>query len=376
MKLSYAKNFFEIANIHVSDKNLIYKFKISSVSNTLKLYNEFVRERSCLIDFYFKEKFKFEITNNMLWNKTSNMTKEDSDKDEINIHFLYDIVLNSNLDTLTSNESINLKCLVLNETMMNFIRINNILNELYRHNTLTIFEVITEEQLMRDIKNVYHNFRDEGIFSLEALNHFDNNLFKLIEFSFQHKEFEITLNFTLPLFKKDLLYRIYPKPIVVNDEPYILNIDIKYAFLNTEQNVFYTSETFEINCFWHLRELYCYIPKEDNLANEISIQTENFMQNYVKLETKNIITQIEQNTYFIVFEPTIVQINCNNSEYRIKMFNHTQILKNYECSILRSYFEYVPSNETNYKIYIDESNSTDNLIQKIKHENEIRTIKF
>lgn len=108
---------------------------------------------------------------------------------------------------------------------------------------------------------------------------------------------------------------------------------------------------------------------------QFSIQSSNLEKQFKKLKPTNIITQIEQNTYFIVFEPTIIHATCNNSNYKIEIFNHTQILKNYECSLSKSYFEYIPFNSSSYSIYIDESENLDKIIHKIELSNKMRNLK-
>lgn len=375
MKVNYAKNFYEIANVHTSNKFLIYKFNITSIKKLKNTYYKMIENKSCSFDKQFKEKFYHEIEKNMLWNKTIISTRNDSNTNEINIHFLYDIILNSNIDTQHINQNRNFKCQIICETMENFIRTNNILNELYKHNTSTIFEVITEEQLMRDIGNIIRTSKNDGTFPFDLLDYIPNDLFKFTEFSFTHDNFEITMRFTIPFFKKDLLYKIYPKPIIIDNEPYILDIDLKYAFLNNIENIYFTNETFENYCSWYTKELYCYKP-EEKLNCEIENISKDSLDCYKKLPYNNIITQIEQNTYFIIFIPTIIQIKCEDSEFKIELFNHSQILKNYECSITKSYFEYIPFNTSNYKIYIDESNNMDTIIQKMRHENHLNNLRL
>lgn len=164
----------------------------------------------------------------------------------------------------------------------------------------------------------------------------------------------IFINIRIPLYTHTKLFKIFPKPIIHDNVPYILNVQAEYMIEDViGQNYF---SNWNIHCFMANNRTFC---KKQKLRNQCDTQyiaqsSKIFNKNcFSRLQRKNIITQVKNDVYFLIFDPIAINIFCNNSLTEIKIFQSSKIPKN-KCSLNSTFFELNP-NSTDYKMIFQNS---------------------
>lgn len=248
---------FELANLQDSTKYVSYSFNLSSVEYILTSYSKL--KNNCSENRNLSDFFEFEVEKNIYWNRSSMEPIIDkSNILETKVTFLYDVILNSYIDTFILNLNKQEKCQTFERMVRYFQVINKRLNELSMLNTTALEEVISKKFIMRDIRKLLTDYNiKNNSHPFDTLYSFPTNFFDFVDFNYNYGNYQVSLTLSIPLYRKETLYKMFPKPLVGKYAPYIMNTEAKYAFLTLNDSIFYTENDLKENCFWYDKQFYC-----------------------------------------------------------------------------------------------------------------------
>lgn len=303
------------------------------------------------------QEFKNEIENNMIWNRKTPEITIDNNILNIEIKILYDMTLNANIDSYNSNADRNFECEIFELITYRFIHLNQLLNRLSTSNVAVLEELINFKQIMNNVRDLLRYDESNLIQPFNTLTDKPYNFFIFTKYHFYKNNFEITLYLGIPLYEEMDLVRIFPKPILKKFSPYVLNMEAEYAVLSKNESIFYTYESLSKNCLWQMKKFYCAQPQEKFDCEGRAISGSEIDINcFSRLPSKNIITQVGANSYFLILSPITIHIKCEGWEIIVKIQNNSKILDNFGCSISHANFNYTPFFSKSYEIYVSNDN--------------------
>lgn len=163
----------------------------------------------------------------------------------------------------------------------------------------------------------------------------------------------------IPLFAHSKLSKVYLKPILNNNIPYILSSQTEYL-IEGQFGPNYFSDLNQ-NCFYTNKKLFCKKPtSQNNCDNQYVAQSSKKFDEkcFTRLPLRNTVTQIKNDIYFLIIEPMTINISCYESNYSIKISQSSKILNN-TCQINSTFFTFDPNSVSDNGIFF--SDSTDNL---------------
>lgn len=158
--------------------------------------------------------------------------------------------------------------------------------------------------------------------------------------------------FEIPVYKSVQIYRMYVKPIVYQSIALILQTQEKYIVLLNNKYIFFDEISYNTNCFIAKQSRFCVKSEKENTC-EIDVLSKIYSDSkcFRKLSHRNTITKIEEETYFTIFSPLIIQIQCGNTNFSIRMTKNLKIINKNHCSINATFFQY--TKDLNYGIFIE-----------------------
>lgn len=182
----------------------------------------------------------------------------------------------------------------------------------------------------------------------------------------------IFITFEIPYFPNDKfikMYTIHPKPIIYNNESYIIKTQLKYAIMEKYMNYLYTEDSYQNYCFntsdYHFCTDNTLIKKSKCEHKYISIDEKQFDKKlfnescFTKLKKQNKITQVGKQLYFSVLTPMQFYVTQNKIDYIVTLNSSAKIIEEIDYIIKTPYFQFNPDDLPEYKIF--ESN---NIINK------------
>lgn len=360
---------FNTINLKENDKIFHYHFNVTALEKILT--QQRMLDSYCSLNSSLVTPLEIEIEYNIKWNNYKPIDKNKTfNSISIEMELFYDKILNNYLEKLEFKQGN--RCENMNRLTHYLNIMNNELNQLSNLNTTSIDEIISLNDVASEIEDFVKN---SNVYMLPfSLNSLAENFFKHTKFNFYYENYMVILEFAIPIYRRANLFKIFVKPIIKRNVPYLIHTDIKYAVFYLNRPIFYTNDSFSSYCFHKMNELYCKRPKdEEQYACEKQMFSLNVRKRCLtRITRSNIITKINDTFYCSVFDPMILRINCNENEYLIRISNHSRILNENNCFINTSFFEFDPKKSVeNYKMII--SNTT-NMYESMFFE--MKTIGF
>lgn len=150
------------------------------------------------------------------------------------IDFIYDKILNNNIDAFNIDDDPESECETLFRMAQNFNQMNSDLNKLARLDITSLDDTISLKSIASDIENMIA-LMDKNLYVLSLdMNNFESDLFKFAKFNFYQDNYSITLAFSFPIYKNITLFDFYKKPIVKNNKNYLLNTSYVFYSWKTD----------------------------------------------------------------------------------------------------------------------------------------------
>lgn len=351
---------FEEVKVLDSEKYLAYRFNISSMENILTSYT--FLKNICKHNDTLNKIFQNEVEHNILWDKNNLEPEFDkSDILEINNPFLYDSVLNSKINLFNFEKNMLATCKNFEVLVHYFLIMNQGLNELSKLNKTTIVEVINEFNIIQDMTNLLvSQVSDKEFLPFVMTEKLPANFYDFVKVNYYYDKYQVSIIFSIPFYRNVMLLEVFPKPFIARYSPYILNTEMKYAFILGNESFFYTKSQLNESCFENMGNKYCTkIYNQAYCEKNLVANVESEIECFTRLPRKNMITQIGDTIFFTVFKPMIVQFNCFNGQYLVQMTSHSKLTNNFDCTINTTDFHYIPNSLKKYDIHVmNHTNST------------------
>lgn len=250
----------------------------------------------------------------------------------------------------------NLKCATLKPMVEQLLTLDIELKKINNSTYSSISSIVPVETLLKDAHNFTSNTK--LINPIDFTQWFNVNFFKYSRISLTVLKNYAFLTIRIPLFTHTILSKIFPKPILHDNIPYIYSSQSEYV-VEDQIGINYFSNLYE-NCFYANNSTFCRKPKFQNKCDSqyLTLSSKNFDRDcFVRLPLRNTITQIKNNLYFLIFKPMVINITCNNSLQSIRMFQSSKILNN-ECEINSPFFKFDTNSVKEYGLF--NSNFTEN----------------
>lgn len=349
---------YNTMNIQETTTHLAYTFDVSSVKYILNWHNQIETVYStmktiCNEKHALITPLEIEVEN-AHWLKSKPMTQNMSYIKIINMTLFHDAVLRANVKLFNEARDEQDECFYMIKIMQNFREMNNILNNLAQSELSVLEQIISNEHLLMDVQSLLREFlKNKATFPFDFSFNFLRNFLKYTNFKlFYNNDFTITLLFSIPTFKMANVYKLYAKPIVQNSIPRILQTQQKYLVSLNNKYIFFDEFTYETNCILIANTRFCTAPEAQNnceidALNKLFSSPECFRE----LPKENIIAQIEEETYFTIFNPLIVDIICKSTNFSIRLTQNLKIINDELCTISTTFFEFSKDSPT-YGIFV------------------------
>lgn len=346
---------FDIIHIKESTKYLSYTFDVSSVQYILNWYSKL--KTICGQGASIIAPLDREIKN-IQWNTYKPFYYEQNITN-INITLFHNAIIDANIQAFNLSDDEDSECLHLTKIVQNFAQMNKILNALSKSNTTVLDEIISLEHLFMDVKTLLRgSLNNNYIYPFDFSNMFAVKFFKYNKFHFFYSNYTVILMFEIPTFKTVNLYKIDPKPIIFQSIPHVLQTEQKYLATLNNRYIFFNDFSYETSCFLTPNNRFCIAPS-NNWDCEIDVMNKIYSNSncFRKLKQQNIITQINENTYFTIFDPLFIKVKCGNSDFSIKLTSNMKIINNKQCSLNTTFFEYTQLSPKNGIFISDDKDS-------------------
>lgn len=351
----------------ISEVEFSYQLDLNTLT---KLKKEYLRIADICHSSTNKKPFYSILFNtSSIWNEKS--ISKPKTKNIINIEPYSIQALKSDFYYFKKQNDSDIKCSTLSSFLEHLHTLNTELKKIDSSLFSTFSSIIPIETLLKDSYNL--TSRSKLTSPLDFAHWFNIHIFKYskIELSITQNYAYVTIK--IPLFTHTILSKIFVKPILFDNIPYIYNTQSEYV-IEDQIGINYFSNLNE-NCFYANNKTFCKIPKFQNKCDMQYLTTSSgkFNRNcFSRLPLRNTITQIRNNIYFLIFEPLTINITCNNSLQSIRLFQSSKILNN-ECNINSSFFTFDQNSVKEYGIF--NSNSTENLTEwKIFPNSDLKNI--
>lgn len=355
-----------------SEVEFSYQIDISII-NKIKLFYP-ILEDPCGSSPSIAQFYNTLIHPTMFWNRKRDNGAPNKNIIKLNLYHIQ--VLNSSYERFQRENNTLEKCKyipIMTEQMQN---LNNELIKLDKSDYSTIRNIILIGDLYTDAY-----WKSDNISATNFTNIIDftspsaSNFFQKSKLTIKSIKDNIFLSVKIPFLTRSKLHKIYPKPILYHNTPYILSTNTEYSIESSISPNYFSN--LSKHCFFAQNITYCKKPKNQNNCDNqyISQSSNNFNENcFTRLPLRNIITQVKNDIYFLIIEPLTVNITCNGSTNSINLFQSSKILNN-NCNINATFFIFDPNSIPAYGIFF--SNLTENLseqklINKIEHKTAIQ----
>lgn len=241
---------FNPVNLRSNDRTLYIHFEIDVMNrlfNDLAYLNELCANNNTLI-----KPLDLEFEFNLNWTKVETLLepiqKTNNNSREYSSKYLYNALLKHYLDEIHSNTmNVTDKC-DLTKTIVHFLSLMNYnLNQISQNNITVLDEFIAADIVMNETEKLINSSPKREIDFNLRLGHL-KDLLTNSTFKYYFNDYTITLAISIPVYKRTNLYNVYAKPIVKNGIPYILETKTMFTIFNDTKPMFYTEQSFNINC--------------------------------------------------------------------------------------------------------------------------------
>lgn len=233
--------------------------------------------------------------------------------------------------------------------------LNNLLSRITHANTSSILNVISLKNLILDVKRLTSKINSEKL-TFEFTDSFARQFFNNTEFTISKTNAYIVFTLGIPIYSKQLFFMAYAKPILIDDELYMYNINNPIYISKSPELILFTRNTYKDYCHYEesLKRVYCRnssnIQECDRLLlTQEKVETESKCM--TKLPKMNYATQITNNLYISVISPISITITCANTSEQFQLTQSTNFLGLFNCSTIIQTMEIKTNNTIEYEIY-------------------------
>lgn len=352
-------------NIHTTNQYFAYNFDVHAIQYVLSWYTNL--QKICATNFFSLAPLINEIESNMHWTNYNPLVKIPvNNLLQFNITQFDNEKLNEEIGSFNNKFDNEYECFTLKKIMSTFIRLNRKLNGLYYHNSTAVVDLMSVDHLIMGIDTAIRFSRsNNSIFPFDFHENFLPNFFFYSRFSFYQDNYTITLLFDIPSFQSFNFYHFNPKPFIIQSKPFIIKTNETYLASKGNKLIFYNDNSIKSHCSWARGQKFCYEPFgnwncEKDLMSQIKVSS-SCLRAYSRI---NIMTNIFDNIYFIIFNPLTVKIRCKNTEFFVTLNTHTKILNNEFCSLSSKSF-LIDSNSSFYNVLTLENSTVTPLLSQI-----------
>lgn len=264
----------------------------------------------------------------------------------------HDILITSTMEDVHSLEE-NLKffygknssghCLTFRKKLSHFNNIVMEIDKLARSDFSTLERTISFSKLKRDVMNLLINYNEEDFsYSFDFSSEFVHEFLSNTEFLLRFDNTTMYLTFILPIYRQFEMSAVFPKPIILNNVSYVLDMEPKFFIQNGSYSIIYNENDWYNLCHSHRGERYCLKPELKNDCDEFITHNNNSnidLQCLNNIIFENTAIQVDSTIYFSIVFPTPIKIICNDSIFLLTI-NKPSKLELGNCSIKTSFFEY------------------------------------
>lgn len=334
-------NFLQNGEINVFHhfEYMYITFDVSSVEYLLNNYQKI--DLNCSNgDYLFKP-------DNITWNiPTVEPVIEENKIHRYMVRHTYNYLTILSINKL-ENENLLLaeECYLLDQISSNFTLINRELNKLADLDVSSIDKIVTFRQLAGFIGNMTGELEMSYLLPF-SLQNMTDKVFNYVEFNFFQMDYKVTLSFRIPLYRTQNVFHVVKKPIIYNDNQFILHSIRDLAIFNGTKPVFFSTETLDKKCTKN-RGYFCDNLKEHNeCENNVLTDQPLHTDCLSKIDRINSIKRVKNDFYFIVFTPILISVQCESLtgtfQYIVRFNTHILIRGNTHCSLNTTDFLYDP----------------------------------
>lgn len=292
-----------------------FAFRINiSIMTILRSEHEDIR-KACVSSLYFQP-LTNALFHNMIWNEFL-----DSELPKNNViewkpsHIEY---LEIAFQIFKNEPNKYTKCDHLFFIIERLYALNYEFDNLRRSNFRTMTNLIPSKTLLSYAYNF--TMKSKLTSALDFSHWFKHNFFEFSKLGFKVDKNDVYVTIIIPLYSQATLLKVYAKPILHNNVPYLSN-SITQFLIENQTGINYFS-SFEHNCFYANNKTFC---KKLTIKNDcdhkyLSESLKSFDEScFDRQLIKNTIMQIKNDIYFLVFEPMSIEVNCSNAQSTIRL---------------------------------------------------------
>lgn len=272
------------------------------------------------------------------------------------------------------------QCKMFRKMLSTFLRLNVEIDKIQRRDLITISNTISLDELESNVYNLINQEKTENLLlPFDFSYHFAGDFLDNTNFTLNFDNDLMLMTFSIKLFKQGKLHFVYPKPIIFNTNPYILDTNVEYATFAFDRPLYFTMENIEKLCIEHKSVKFCNTPERNNNCDVEYITFNNYSKHinqcFRQFPKENTAIQIHSDMHFSIIKPLTIDINCGKGEYPIYLTKSTHFANLTGCSLKTNFFKYDSTfDHLPYKMYVSNGLIMDELTQATETIDNQKTI--
>lgn len=263
--------------------------------------------------------------------------------------------IEDDLNKVLMNDSI-AKCKTVRRLASILTRVYVEINAISREEFGELNEILSISKVQGDVQELigeesWRNFKFPFDLSFKFYVDFVRN--SKISITFNNNILFITFEFGI--YEQFELYTLNPKPLVIDENVFVLKAHSEFTAMKGERTVLYTESDLNELCNEHETAKFCSIPTEQNecdweCANKRGISKMS-KQCFLKLPRENTAIQVYSSVYFSVLKPMTILVNCGDEDFPIYLDKSSYFDSMANCSLKTDFFEFNPKfDNKSYKL--------------------------
>lgn len=279
-------------------------------------------------------------------------------------------------DTIIPMQSdfIDILPLIKNKNKCKFKNLNNIIKKITNltseidkimHNDYSSINNLVSKSLIElNIKKIINSYKTKNI-SLHSHNVSLRDLHGNVRYNLAIRGNKMLITYKIPLYEKNVLNMIFPKPILFNDIPFILRTKSQFAIFDSKKPIVFNENTIDDNCSDYNGSKFCDLSNITNTCDSRFVNLNNItelsLDCFKKLPESHIVTQFSRNVYYTIPNPITINLICNNKTIKYAL-NNSKVLENFsDCVPDKSSVDYeMHPTEIYYKMHFIRAISQNN----------------
>lgn len=359
---------YDTINVHLFNKYLTFSIDISLISDLQTDHFNIIK--SCRSD---KALIKIFLARISMIKAIEKATEDNTLPNDILLPTSFSLIdaLHENIEISVSNDKNMNKCKHLRKLISQITKIHFELSKIIHSDHSSIDSVIPNSLVKSSVENLLESYHTKDIsLPFDLSNALLPDFYDIVRFTLAIKSNKLLIVLEIPVFEKMHLQIFYPKPILIDSIPFLLQTKSQFVIFDSSKPILFSDNFLDDNCFEYNASKFCYKPNSTNECDlkyvNLNNVTEFDPECFKRLPKENIITQFSKDIYLTIVNPITVFLNCGMKGVQYCLSKSSMLKNLFDCSFQTPFFvnEQHPTHFL-YKMHYSHETKIKNSISKI-----------